>query len=121
MANKPRVSQMFRKAVTNIFVQPATTKYPFVKAKLADGFRGQPIFNCKLCIGCGLCRKDCPTQAIEMVMGDGKKYPQVNLSKCIFCYTCAEGCPKKAITCSDVFELATTDKSSLVLNPYCIR
>jgi NADH-quinone oxidoreductase subunit I len=115
MAKKPHISQMLKKAVSNIFIEPATTKYPFVKPKVADGFRGQPKFDSKLCVGCGICKKDCPANAIEMVMANGKKYPQMNLGKCIFCYTCADGCPKKAITCSDFFELATTDKSSLIM------
>ena len=117
MAKKPHVSRMFKRAVSNIFLEPATTKYPFLKPKVANGFRGQPVFDSNLCVGCGLCRKDCPASAIEMVNVNGKKYPQVNLGRCIFCYTCAEGCPKKAIMCSDFFELATTDKSSLVMEP----
>jgi NADH-quinone oxidoreductase subunit I len=117
MAKKIRVSQMFKRAVSNIFLEPATTKYPFVKPKVADGFRGQPKFNFKLCVGCGLCKKDCPANAIEMVNVNGKKYPEVNLGRCIFCLTCAEGCPKKAITCSDFFELATTEKTSLIMKP----
>ena len=111
-------SQLSRKIVSNIFNKPATIQYPFVKANLPDDFRGQPIFDTNLCIGCGLCSRNCPAKAIEMVDVDGKKYPQFDLGKCIFCYKCAEDCPKKAIKNSTAFELASTDKSSLVMKPH---
>ena len=90
---------------------------PNVKPQLSDNFRGQPVFNIQLCVGCSLCCKECPSKAIEMVEVNGKKYPQIRLDKCIFCYQCAETCPKKAITNSTFFELATTDKTTLVLKP----
>ena len=108
---------MAKNAVKQVFNQPATAKYPLVKPQLSDNFRGQPVFDFDLCIGCGLCSKDCPGKAIEMVIVNGKKHPQINLSKCVFCYQCAETCPKKAIKNSCVYELATTDKSSLIKPP----
>jgi formate hydrogenlyase subunit 6/NADH:ubiquinone oxidoreductase subunit I len=58
-----------------------------------------------------------PSRAIEMVEVDGKNRPQFRLDKCIFCYQCADTCPKKAITNSTFYELATTDKSSLIIKP----
>ena len=119
MGKKLRLPAMAKKVMEQVFTKPAASgKYPFVKPELSDNFRGQPVFDFDLCIGCGLCSRDCPTKAIELVPIDGKKrLPQLNLSKCVFCYQCAETCPKKAITNSLVYELATTDKSTLIKKP----
>jgi formate hydrogenlyase subunit 6/NADH:ubiquinone oxidoreductase subunit I len=118
MAKKSRVSPMFKRAVSHIFTKPATTKYPFVKPTLPDDFRGQQVYDIKLCISCGLCSRDCPAKAIEMVEVEGKRRPQFKLDQCIFCYQCAESCPRNAIKSSVFYELATTDKSSLVIKPH---
>ncbi len=117
MAKKSLISPMLKRAVSHIFTKPATTKYPFVKPTLPDDFRGQQVFDIKLCVSCGLCSRDCPAKAIEMVDVEGKRRPQFKLDQCIFCYQCAESCPRNAIKSSVFYELATTDKSSLVIKP----
>lgn len=45
------------------------------------------------CVGCGLCAKDCPVNAIEMQ--DGK--PVWVKKNCIHCMSCISRCPKQAI------------------------
>jgi formate hydrogenlyase subunit 6/NADH:ubiquinone oxidoreductase subunit I len=117
LAKKIRLPSMAKKAMEQVFAKPGLAKYPFEKPQLSDNFRGQPVFDFDLCIGCGTCSKDCPSKAIDMVSVDGKRRPQLNLSKCIFCYQCADSCPKKAIKNSMIYELATTDKSTLVKTP----
>jgi len=108
---------MIKELLSQLFRKPATSKYPFVKAEVPEGFRGKQVYDPDLCISCGLCSRDCPAKAIEMVEVDGKRGPLFHLDLCIFCYQCAESCPRNAITSSEFFELATTDKSSLVLKP----
>ena len=66
---------------------------------------------------CHVCERDCPTNAISIVELEGKKRVQIDVNKCIFCHQCVESCPRKAITSSDLYELATTDKGSLVMKP----
>jgi formate hydrogenlyase subunit 6/NADH:ubiquinone oxidoreductase subunit I len=117
MVKKPHAPAVFKRAIVNTFSKPATELYPAQKPHLPEKYRGQPCFDFSACTGCGLCSRDCPAKAIEMVTVDGKHRPQVNLSKCVFCYQCAETCPHEAVKTSCVYELATTDKSSLVMKP----
>ena len=117
MVNKLSLPSMLKRAVSQFLIKPTADRYPYVKPQLSENFRGQHLFDFALCVGCGLCSRDCPTRSIEMVSVDGKKRPQFRLDKCIFCYQCAETCRKKAIKNSTFYELATADKSSLIIKP----
>ena len=117
MGKKSAVSPMIKEVLSHLFKKPATTKYPFVKAEVPEGFRGKQVYDINLCMSCGLCSRDCPAKAIEMVEVDGKRRPLFHLDLCIFCYQCAESCPRNAIKSSEFFELASTNKSDLVIKP----
>lgn len=46
------------------------------------------------CVGCGLCKKICPKDAIVWKTDkDGFKIPQIDLKKCIHCDLCRKTCP----------------------------
>ena len=112
-----KLSPILKEVLVHLFKKPATRKYPEEKPHVPAGFRGRQIFDINLCISCGLCARDCPAKAIEMVEVDGKLRPLFHLDRCIFCYQCAESCPRNAIKSSEIFELASTNKSELVVKP----
>ena len=45
------------------------------------------------CIGCGICQKNCPAEAITVT----DNLAHIDQSKCTGCGICAEKCPKKII------------------------
>lgn len=63
-----------------------------------------PVGECKallamridpeICKACGLCKKECPTNAIT---GEPKKIHEIDPEKCIKCGACVAKCPFKAI------------------------
>jgi formate hydrogenlyase subunit 6 len=114
---KIRLPQMMREIALALFKKPFTREYPFVKSNPTKGFRGRQIFHPDRCISCGLCARDCPAGAIEMVEVEGKKMPLIQLDNCIFCYVCVDNCPRNALTESTFYELASTSKDELVLKP----
>lgn len=54
----------------------------------------KPVFDKKMCVGCGECARCCPPKAITLV----NHYPQVDFEKCIKCFCCQELCPKHAVS-----------------------
>jgi NADH:ubiquinone oxidoreductase subunit F (NADH-binding)/Pyruvate/2-oxoacid:ferredoxin oxidoreductase delta subunit len=62
-------------------------------AGVCQGLRTFAIDNA-LCIGCGMCRKACPQNAI---VGERKQAHYVIEDRCIGCGACVSACPKDAI------------------------
>ena len=63
-----------------------------VLGQLVPGAFGMQVDK-KLCVGCGLCRKKCPMQAVSITQGKA----QINRHHCIVCGQCRQVCPRKAI------------------------
>jgi formate hydrogenlyase subunit 6/NADH:ubiquinone oxidoreductase subunit I len=101
-------------ALKSLFQKPATTKYPYVKTAPAEGFRGKLAFDSSKCIGCKLCMRDCPADAIEIVKVGEKQFKAVvRLDKCIYCGQCVDSCNKDALRTTHEFELAAFDRNKL--------
>jgi formate hydrogenlyase subunit 6/NADH:ubiquinone oxidoreductase subunit I len=100
-----------------LFKRPFTQEYPFIKVQAPEGYRGRHVFYPEKCISCGLCERDCPAKAIELIEVSGKRMPNFYLDRCIFCYQCVEGCPRDAIKLSTNFEMSTTEKAEMLVTP----
>lgn len=59
--------------------------------------RSHPCVHREKCVGCGICQRSCPAQAIELRGG----VPHFDYKRCIRCYCCQELCPQTAV---DVFQ-----------------
>ena len=100
----------------HLFMRPVTLEYPEKKRYQSDAFRGKP--EVQGCIGCGICKRVCPSGAIGFEKNDEGKVISYtfDLNKCIFCGNCMFYCPQKAISMTEEFELASADKKDLKLN-----
>jgi len=113
---KVKIPSFMPEVLRHLFRKPATVKYPFVKLEVPKGFRGSPVFHSAKCIGCMICVKDCPAEAIEIirVSETEKKFKMIlHNDRCIHCAQCEESCPTKTYVMDQEFELAVFDRHKL--------
>ncbi|MCC6448678.1 MAG: 4Fe-4S binding protein, partial [Chitinophagaceae bacterium] len=59
----------------------------------------EPVFiDLDKCDACNLCSYDCPYEAIDMLMKDGKRKAILSLEKCVGCTICIGSCDEHAIS-----------------------
>jgi len=74
-------------------------------------FRGKVVADASKCIGCKLCMRDCPSNAIHITKVGEKRFEiQIDLDKCIYCGQCADSCNKEVLTVTPEYELAQLDR-----------
>jgi formate hydrogenlyase subunit 6/NADH:ubiquinone oxidoreductase subunit I len=101
--------------VNSFFKRPATGRYPFVRTEAPEDLRGKVVWNPETCTGCGLCVKDCPSQALELFTLDkaAKRYVMLyHMDCCTYCAQCEVSCRSKSIyLTNDEWELASTSRT----------
>jgi formate hydrogenlyase subunit 6/NADH:ubiquinone oxidoreductase subunit I len=108
--------RMLGEVLRSVFKKPATVLYPAQELKMPDKYRGKLSFSPEQCIGCKLCMRDCPTQAITInKVGEKKFEVMLDLSRCIFCAQCVDSCVRNVIKSTAEVELAQFHAGKLKL------
>lgn len=110
---------MLKDVVGALFKAPITEKYPFVCNPAPERLRGALVWSPENCTGCGLCAKDCPANALDVVIVDRAKKEFIihyNTSKCTYCGQCVESCRQESYTMdSNAWALAALNKEPFSL------
>jgi NAD(P)H-quinone oxidoreductase subunit I len=95
--------------------RPATRRYPFERLPTPERLRGALRWNPARCTGCGMCAKDCPANAIELITLDKatKRFVlRYHVDRCTFCAQCVQTCNFGCLVLSnDRWELAALCKA----------
>jgi len=106
--------RMVFEALRSATQKPATQLYPAEPLRLPPAFRGKIRFHAMRCVGCKLCQKDCPSDALVITKVGDKRFQAVfRLDRCIYCAQCVDSCNKDALESTAEFELATLDRATL--------
>ena len=99
-----KIGTMLKDIMDSFFKDPATQMYPFEKIAPPQRYRGALIYNPKVCTGCSLCIKDCPSKAIELIILDraAKRYVlKYHMDRCVYCGQCVVNCKPKCMGMSN--------------------
>lgn len=111
-----KLGAVLYEAIISFFKKPVTSEYPYKKRTIHKSYAGMISFEQKKCIGCQICVRNCPSNAIKITKVAEKVFScELSLVNCIFCSQCVFSCPKKALHTTDNFELAEIDKSKLTV------
>jgi formate hydrogenlyase subunit 6/NADH:ubiquinone oxidoreductase subunit I len=108
------IGMMVTDVIRSFFQKPVTRRYPFERKEAPEAFRGKLTWDASHCTGCQLCVKDCPANAIELIVIDkaSKRYMlRFYSDRCTYCAQCVVNCRFKCLGLShDEWELAALSK-----------
>jgi formate hydrogenlyase subunit 6/NADH:ubiquinone oxidoreductase subunit I len=105
---------MVSDVVRSFFTKPVTRRYPFDRKEAPEAFRGKLLWDLSNCTGCQLCIRECPANAIELIVIDKatKRFVMCfHADRCTYCGQCAINCRFKCLRLSHKeWELAALSK-----------
>ncbi len=114
-----KIGTMLGDTLRSLFKRPFTQQYPFVKLDPPEHLRGRLTFENKGCTGCGLCVKDCPAVALELIVNDKKAKRFVfryHEDRCTYCGQCVQSCRFSCLNMSgEAWELASVSKEPFTM------
>ncbi|MBI9051238.1 MAG: 4Fe-4S binding protein [Anaerolineaceae bacterium] len=109
-----KLGSLLGNALQSLFSKPATQQYPTVKTATPIRLRGALIYDADKCTGCNMCVRDCPADAIEILIVDRKAKKFVmryHYDRCVFCAQCVASCKFDCLEMSnEEWELAEVEK-----------
>lgn len=114
-----KIGSMLGDIVRSLFKKPVTELYPFERRPAPKNFRGKLYWQPEKCSGCQLCVKDCPSDALELVVLDkvNKRFVmRYHIDRCTFCNQCVKSCRFDCLSLSeDEWELAALSKEPFTI------
>ena len=113
------IGSLFGELIKSLFTKPVTIKYPVIRSPEPERMRGKLIWDPDKCSGCQLCVKDCPADALELIVLDkaNKQFVmRYNADRCTFCDQCVISCRLNALQLSKAdWELASISRDPLTI------
>lgn len=114
-----KIGAMIGDVVQSLFKEPVTERYPFERKPAPERLRGELIYDPAKCVGCQLCIKDCPSDALELITIDkaAKRFVlRYHVDRCTFCAQCVQNCRFACLEMShEAWELAALKKAAFTL------
>ena len=110
---------MLGQIMQSLVTAPVTESYPFVHYPEPERLRGKLFWDPQKCTGCQLCVKDCPSDALELIVIDkvNKRFVlKYHVDRCTYCSQCVENCRFKCIGLSnEEWELAASSREPFMV------
>lgn len=105
-----KIGALLGDVIRSLFKPAATIEYPSEPSVTPERLRGKLIWDYRSCNGCNMCVRDCPANAINLIILDRKEkrfVMEYDENRCIYCAQCVQSCRFGALRMSNtVWELA---------------